>query len=133
MILIWNIFVFWLKNLFKREYSLYLDDERNPKTNRKWVVVRNYNDFKSVITKKGLPNYISFDHDLGEEKTGLDCAHWVVSYCLDNKCKLPEYNVHSANTPGRDNIKSLLDSFSKFQKSKRTTKNGISRRSKAKS
>lgn len=114
MILVWNIFVFWIKNLFSRKYSLYLDDERTPKTKRKWVVVRNYNDFKSVITKRGLPDYISFDHDLGEEKTGYDCAKWLVDYCMDNNKQLPVFNVHSANTPGKENIQGILNSYNKF-------------------
>lgn len=116
-------------------YKLYLDDMREPvhtyKTskNSDWVIVKNYNEFVETITKNGMPFLISFDHDLGlehyneginglppkydeyKEKTGFHCAKWLVEYCLDNNLKLPAYNVHSANTIGRENIFSYLESF----------------------
>ena len=87
-----------------------------------------------------MPDTISFDHDLADEhytpeyfwdnyeeskkfqewrgqyyqeKTGMDCAKWLVDYCMDNKKKLPEIFVHSANPVGADNIKGLLDNFVK--------------------
>ena len=100
----------------KEGYSLFLDDERNPKTKRNWTTARHYQQFIDIILLKGMPDYISFDHDLGEEKTGMDCACWLVNYCLDHKLSLPEWNVHSANTPGRENIDGLMKSFRKFQK-----------------
>ena len=37
-----------------KNYKLYLDDERNPKTIGPWVVVRSYNDFISTIEKKAI-------------------------------------------------------------------------------
>lgn len=86
-----------------------------PKTNREWTIVRSYIDFKALITKRGLPTYISFDHDLGTEETGYDCAKWLVEYCLDKDLAVPEFNVHSANGPGGDNIKGLLNSYNKFK------------------
>jgi hypothetical protein len=49
------------------------------------------------------------------EKTGMDCAKWLVDYCIDNKKELPDYVVHSMNPAGRENIKSLLDQFKEFQ------------------
>ena len=54
--------------------KLYLDDVRNPKSDG-WVIVRTYDDFKSWITENGLPDEISFDHDLSDDddtnKSGL--------------------------------------------------------------
>lgn len=107
---------------------LFLDDIRNPidapafTTGRginpdiykeKWIVVRDYTQFIDWITKNGLPELISFDHDLGEadERTGMDCAKWLVNYCLDNNLRLPEWAIHSANPVGYDNIRGLLLSF----------------------
>ena len=101
--------------------------------NREWVIVRDYNQFVNYITEHGLPILVSFDHDLGEkayehgaqsnwtefdydscdEKTGMDCAKWLVDYCIDNKVKLPECLVHSMNTCGRANIQSYLDNYKK--------------------
>ena len=49
------------------------------------------------------------------EKTGMDCAKWLVDYCMDNKKELPDFVVHSMNPAGGENIKSLLDQFKEFQ------------------
>jgi hypothetical protein len=83
-----------------------------------WVIVKSYNQFVKHIQDKGLPDIISFDHDLGDdnELTGMDCAKWLVNYCMDNNLYLPKWVVHSANPAGYENIKSLLLSFEKNQK-----------------
>lgn len=95
-------------------HRLYLDDIRDPKTEG-WEIVRNYDDFVNFITENGLPDEISFDHDLGEkdERTGYDAAKWLCEYCWDNGLPIPPWNVHSANPVGRDNIKQLLMSYEK--------------------
>jgi len=122
-------------------YNLFLDDQRSPKNVTwvnlppvQWVVVRNYTEFVKTITENGLPERISFDHDLAEqhyslvgrtieeyrqlestftEKTGYDCAKWLVRYCALNKLPIPHYTVHSMNPIGKNNIISLLESYKK--------------------
>ena len=111
---------------------LFLDDIRNPidaKTfaknrgvdisiySEKWIIVRDFLQFTEWITQNSLPDFISFDHDLGEsdERTGMDCAHWLVNYCLDNNVSLPKWAVHSANPVGYDNIRGLLTNFEKIK------------------
>jgi hypothetical protein len=106
---------------------LWLDDYRNPFEDD-WLVfspiqrpfetiwVKSYAEFICWIQKNGLPDGICFDHDLGEEKSGKDCANWLVNYCLDNNCDLPKYNVHSANPVGKENIVGLFENFLKFKK-----------------
>ena len=119
-------------------YKLYLDDERFPKKGE-WVIVRNYLQFVDCITNNGLPIQVSFDHDLGDtvlhkvtdengtnydavefnpplQKTGYHCAKWLCEYCMEHDLELPEYNVHSANTVGKENIESYLKSFKKHFK-----------------
>lgn len=76
--------------------------------------VKSYLEFTDFILKNGLPEFISFDHDLGEEKTGYDCAKWLVEYCMNNKFPLPEFFVHSQNPVGKENIQRLLDNFNKY-------------------
>lgn len=101
-----------------------------------WHIVRNYDEFKSWIELNGLPDIVSFDHDLAdchytpkeywndyykskeyqeslvhEEKTGVDCAKFLIDYCINNNLRLPLYLVHSANPVGRDNIFYLLRNF----------------------
>ncbi len=103
-----------------------------------WVVVRNYTEFCNYIEKNELPDFISFDHDLADfhydlnpsdyesmseddmgikfgsmEKTGFDCAKWLVDWCLENSSNLPDYIVHSANPVGKQNIQSYLDNAKK--------------------
>jgi hypothetical protein len=99
------------------KYKLYLDDERFPKSEG-WVIVRNYLQFINYITENGLPDMVSFDHDLGNaiDRTGYDCAKWLCEYCMENDLALPEFNIHSGNPVGRDNIESYLESFKKHFK-----------------
>lgn len=115
--------------------NLFLDDIRIPSTVRtympnlgdeyfdtEWDIVKNYNEFVVHIETNGLPELISFDHDLAdigygdhEEKTGLDCARFLVYYCIDNHLSLPNFVVHSQNPVGNQNIENLLNNFKKFQ------------------
>jgi len=115
---------------------IWLDDVRDPLKNN-WlkyspiqgkyniVWLKSYDQFIEWIIKNGLPTAICFDHDLGwtktkdnqdEEKTGMDCAKWLVEYCLDNDLKLPLYNIQSDNIPGKMNIDGLLSNFKKHSK-----------------
>ena len=50
-----------------------------------------------------------------EEKTGYDCAKWLVEYCLDNDQLMPHFSVHSANPAGAENILHLLNNLQKQQ------------------
>jgi len=129
--------------------KLFLDDIRIPKDaiglvpsnmnkfywENDWDVVRSYDEFCGYIKKYGLPDFVSFDHDLADdhyndlfsdenwknndsdivlkydeykEKTGYECAKWLVDWCLENNSKLPDYIVHSANPVGKKNIESYL-------------------------
>lgn len=93
--------------------KLYLDDLRPIPDG--FVGVRSYADFVAYITQKGLPNFISFDHDLGLQESGFDCAKWLVNYCLDNGKPTPKFLVHSQNPVGKQNIEALLLNFNKVQ------------------
>lgn len=110
-------------------YNLFLDDIRNPnkflKDIRTWVVARSYNEFVKIILKEGLPKFISFDHDLPfqqpdvdyyKERTGYDCAKWLIEYCNANGLDIPKYQVHSMNVEGTKNIKSVLESYKRVTK-----------------
>ncbi len=101
------------EQLKNQPMKLYLDDVRPTPEN--FQRVYNFDEFVKFIADKGLPNFISFDHDLGEEKTGYDCAKFLVDYCLDQNLKLPEFYVHSQNPVGKENIEKLLDNFNKFK------------------
>ncbi len=110
--------------------ALYLDDIRDPSIipqgYNEWVIVRSFNEFVTYIENYGIPEFVSFDHDLAyehyaimdsidydkyENKTGMDCAKWLVDYCMDNNQIPPEFTVHSANPEGSLNILYLLNNF----------------------
>ena len=121
-------------------YNLFLDDHRSPEDAfnytgqplylmNDWIVVRNYDEFVKAITELGIPDTVSFDHDLADvhydvqdhvdedyydlmaaqnEKTGFHCAKYLLNYCLDNELKIPKVVwIHSMNGPGAKNIDSL--------------------------
>lgn len=100
-------------------YKLFLDDKRDPPTDG-WIIVRDFDEFITVIKECGLPDFISFDHDLGcnvdgsIKKTGMDCAKWLVEWLLDQNLTLPDFVVHSMNPTGKRNIEGLLQGFKKF-------------------
>ena len=116
-----------------------MDDVRIP-THVTWVdipkdqhysVVRNYQEFVDLITLRGLPKFVCYDHDLGlshyghglngddipydsyTEKTGYDAAKWLVDYCMNKGIKHPPYVVHSMNPVGKRNIESYIESYNK--------------------
>jgi hypothetical protein len=113
-----------------------LDDVRTPKADN-WEVVRNYDEFVAHIRLKGLGAYevISLDHDLGDtaqkeyfnnvspnyqldynnilEKTGLDCAKWLVAESMNSKIPLPQIYTHSANPIGSANIMGYVNNYLK--------------------
>lgn len=102
---------------------LYLDDIREPKTSFD-AIVRNYDEAVAFVKKNGIPSYISFDHDLGCDehmqplKSGYDFAKWLVDMDIEDKYKFPEgfdFNVHSANPIGRNNIESILYNYLEFK------------------
>lgn len=94
------------------KYDIFLDDCRTCYSDA--TVCQNYHDFVKTIEEKGLPNHISFDHDLGEEKDGGDCAQWLVNYCIKNKLNLPKYTIHSSNPVGKKEIVSIFETFEKY-------------------
>ena len=122
--------------MYKKNIYLYLDDVRIPKDDR-WEVVTNYDEFVAHIKLNGLENYecISLDHDLGEEamqeyyrnvatngfieynnigeKTGLDCAKFLVAEAINKKIPLPKVYCHSANPIGAINIMNCINGYLK--------------------
>lgn len=102
---------------------MYLDDIREPKNDFD-VIVRSYDEAVAFINKNGIPNFISFDHDLACDnngiilKTGYDLAKWLVESSLDGTLKFPtdfKFYVHSANPIGKHNIESILNNYIHFK------------------
>jgi hypothetical protein len=122
--------------MITKKIQLYLDDIRTPNSDE-WQVVRNYDALVSHIRLNGLDKYevISLDHDLGDtaqkeyynnvspnyqldynnilEKTGLDCAKWLVAESMNSKIPLPQIYTHSANPIGSANIMGYVNNYLK--------------------
>lgn len=103
--------------------KMFLDDIRIPK-NSYDITVRSYDEAIRFIEINGIPNFISFDHDLGCDnkgeilKNGYDFAKWLVRMDIENKYKFPKdfkFNVHSANPIGRNNIEAILNNYLQFK------------------
>ena len=139
------------------KYNLFIDDERYP-VNRgaignqssaydligdkryfllDWVIVRNFGDFVKTIEDQGVPELISFDHDLKDfhyyhystytiytgkidytvvEGTGYECAKWLINYLMDNNLDTPEIMILTQNTVGAKNIRMLFNDYKKSRK-----------------
>ena len=123
----------------KLKTCCYIDDCRTPTETipgyHPWNVVRNYNEFEKWIIENGIPDLVSFDHDLADEhindyfnqvatqgyqnpnyasykeKTGVDCANFLVEYCQKMKVDLKQCCVHSHNPVGAKNIQSFINGF----------------------
>ena len=50
------------------------------------------------------------------EKTGLNCAKWLVNYCNEIGRKLPSFLCHSMNPVGKDKIISTLERYNEYWK-----------------
>lgn len=102
--------------------------------------VRNFDAFVNQVTQGGMPGFVCFDHDLadehyavmqeensytyddgdlkktfnyGTEKTGYDCAKWLIDYCAENGFKFPRYVVHSMNPAGKERIEGFIENAKK--------------------
>lgn len=96
-------------------YRLFLDDERFPPSSwdsTDFIICRSYDEAIEVIQERGCPEYMSLDHDLGEEKTGYDFvktfSNWVQSESVDLPANFNFY-VHSQNPIGAENIRKYME------------------------
>lgn len=88
---------------------LFIDDIRMPDSigNYLTYVVRTFDEAVFALSQQDF-DIISFDHDLGTEKTGYDIAKYIV----ENEIKIREgFRIHSANPVGRFNISQLLTHY----------------------
>lgn len=102
--------------------KLFLDDVRtidmvyDKSMESEFDIVRNFSDFKEYIKINGLPDFISFDNDLGLDKDnnlapdGYAAAKWLV-YDSGLNLKNLKFKVHSANPVAAEQIKGLLINY----------------------
>lgn len=93
--------------------KIFLDDERFPVTDD-FVICRDYYYFVDAVLEAGKKlSFISFDHDLAQAETGLDCAKFLVETDMDQNILTKDFNfyVHSQNPVGKKNIESYLNNY----------------------
>jgi Ca2+-binding EF-hand superfamily protein len=103
------------------KWFLFVDDERfPPHDGNTWHIARNIDQVFTFLTKFGTPDYISFDHNLGNgTPSGFVIAKALVEKDMDQEIDLHEsfdFYVHSQNPVGRDNIESYLREYLKFKR-----------------
>ena len=98
---------------------MFLDDCREPRVENFDIICRSYSDAIMYVKTNGIPEFISFDHDLGDDGTGYDFAKWLVEQDINGIFAFPEdfsFNVHSANPIGKKNIESYLTNYLNYKK-----------------
>jgi hypothetical protein len=110
------------ENEYKKK--LFLDDLRSvdmvydKNTINDYSVLRTYAEFVAYIQAYGLPDFISFDNDLGLDEYGevaLDgyaAAKWLVYQSGLDLSNLTFY-VHSANPLAAEQIRGLLNNHTR--------------------
>jgi len=107
----------YLKLSDSKGIRLWIDDLRDPKQYKEpsAVWVKNYVDaIKQIDT--GSVVWVSFDHDLGEDKSGYDIAKYIEEGVFNGIIPYPEWKVHSANPSGGANIERAMKSAERFSK-----------------
>lgn len=87
-------------------YKLFIDDLRDPVLNN-WVIARSSVEAIKIVTERGCPKEIAFDHDLGGDDTVLNFLKYFENALLDKSITMPDtfiFSVHSANPIGRARI-----------------------------
>lgn len=109
--------------------KLFLDDIRTVEmvypnaSSQEFVVVRTFEAFINYIQLHGLPDFISFDNDLGLlangalAPDGYAAAKWLV-YDSGLDLSSLSFRVHSANPVAAEQIRGLLNNYLRFLNTK---------------
>lgn len=87
-------------------YKLFIDDLRDV-CGTDWMVARTSKEAIDIIRSNGMPDVISFDHDLSGDDKSTIITHSIQEMVLDNIISIkPDFRfwVHSDNPNGKDNI-----------------------------
>lgn len=115
-------------------WNLFIDDERTLQQvdwmdrdiqvkyqTEEFLIARNHQQVIDLIEEHGFPNFVSFDHDLGDPVVNGD-GYMIAKYLVDldmcAKYKMPDdfdYCVHSKNPIGKLNIQGYLDGYRKHR------------------
>jgi hypothetical protein len=94
--------------------KVFIDDIRTPPSND-WIVVRSSKEAIDWVNANGMPDIISFDHDLGGDDTSMVFLKQLFEIAFEKGYNPPKYFIHSANPIGSKNIQSFMESWKKSQ------------------
>jgi hypothetical protein len=93
--------------------KLWLDDIRKPPAGFVWAKTAG----EAIgYVRTGRVELIHFDHDLGEDETGYDVAKEIMRLCESGVIPCPEWQVHTSNPVGRENIEAAMASAFKLSR-----------------
>ena len=122
---------------------LFLDDERMPSDvtwvvlpqDVEWAIVRTFHEMQAWIRENGIPNFVSFDNDLGGAPgnrglEGWQCVELLMEAWYNGE-DFPEdfgYAVHSKNSVAAENIKGKIEGILKYVQSAKETVDALGNR-----
>ena len=77
-------------------------------------VARTSKEAIDLLEKFGLPTFVSFDHDLGGDDTGMKVMWHMIYGDMDGKwniSSISQVQIHTANIVGRKNLQGLWSSY----------------------
>lgn len=103
-------------------FKLWIDDQLNDPaaparhTPEGFIGAASAAEAVSIVERQGLPNFIDFDHDLGDGQDSVqfirECIDRVLDDCRSGRpVKVPDFAVHSANPVGAERIVSWMRSW----------------------
>ena len=98
--------------------KMFIDDERFPPNDgESWVICRTSSEAIEWVKQNGIPDYISFDHDLGGEDTSRVFIKWLTDELIDGRLEFTKafaISVHSQNPIGAKWIRETMDGLIKY-------------------
>ena len=93
---------------------LWIDDIKQP-PDETWIWAKSYKTAVLFILKyKDKIAHISFDHDLGEEKTGYDIAKFIEYGAFLRVMPVISWHIHSSNPVGSENIRRAMQRAAEY-------------------
>lgn len=94
-------------------YKLWIEDliDLKPPPDNTWKIARSSQEAIDIINEFGVPEFISFDFDLGDGDTSEAIYKYLGNHFYDKE--VPDYDIHSENNQGWKMIQSYMDTWKK--------------------
>ena len=98
-----------------RDSKLWVDDIRNPPSDKGYDVARTYDEAIALLMKCDY-DVVFLDHDLGDfkdgkERTGYDVLLWIIQQKQDGYTVPTQYILLTANPVGRSRMQGMIDRY----------------------